>query len=223
MVVEEGHRRRSGGLLDTELGGRRGERRSLVVRVTLGGPQLVGPDEDVLEALGLVAGEVGLIRVRHAHVDRELAVRAGGSRSSTTRSRSRTASSNDGVPELNQPSPAVAARRRARSLLPPRISGTSTGSGESCTLPNENSGPSCENDVAAPRPPQDRQRLVHAGGAVVERHAERVELLLQPAGADAEQEPTAGDVLQGERHAGREQRVTQGQDEDPGRQSQAGW
>ena len=77
-------------------------------------------------------------------------------------------------------------------------------------------------DVAAPCPPQDRQGLVHAGGAIVERHGQRVELLLQPSRADAEEESAAGGILQGEGHAGRHQRVTEGQDEDPGRQAQLG-
>ncbi len=207
---------------DAEVGGRGGERPPLVGQIAGARPELVGPDEHVLEALGLVPGEVGWIGVGGAHVDGERTGLPAMSRSSTTRSRSRTASSNEGVPELNQPSPAVAARRSARSVFPPRISGTLTGAGESCTLPNENSWPSCE--ITSPLHAGRRiaKRLVHPGGTVVEGHAERVELLLQPPGPDPEEEAAAGDVLQCEGHAGGEQRVTEGKDEDPGRQAQVG-
>ena len=63
---------------DAEVGGRGSERQSLLGQIA-GAPalELIGPDERVLEALGLVSGEVGRIGVGGAHVYGERTVPAG--------------------------------------------------------------------------------------------------------------------------------------------------
>ena len=62
---------------DAEVGSGGRERLPLLGQIAVARPQLVGPDEHVLEALGLVPGEVGRIGVRGADVDGELTVLAG--------------------------------------------------------------------------------------------------------------------------------------------------
>ena len=94
------------------------------------------PEHDIVDPVRFVAIEpFGLAEVG-AEVAPERVGAGCRSRSARSRSWSLTASSNEGSPELNQPSPRVAARRSARSELPPSTSGIATGRGVTCTGSN---------------------------------------------------------------------------------------
>ena len=82
--------------------------------------------------------------------------------------------------------------------------------------PNE---PGSAGDLAAAqRVADDLDTALETLDPLVERNAERGELLEQPAGAHPEGQPPAGELLDGAHRSGDRQRVAEGEDEDPGRQ-----
>jgi hypothetical protein len=68
--------------------------------------------------------------------------------------------------------------------------------------------------AGVPDPTADLHRLEEAPNALVERHAERVELGLHPAGAHAQDDPTLRDAVDRGCGVGEEQRVSEGRQQD---------